>query len=218
MIDSWSWFRERADVELGDVPPEPADRLDAVVASAAPPTRRRLSEIGAAAGVALIAIALVAVTVVVSRQDPASSGPTLPAPSELGDQSERTDQRSPAPAPGGVGTSGTPGRTYGPTGRLPGRTASPTAPPTSRAGAPGTPTGPTSTTPRRSTPAPTPTKTTPTPTPTATPPPTTTEPPPPTTTPPPPVVPLSTGAALTEPAPAPSAVPPGSTPAAIATS
>lgn len=169
MIDGWSWFRERADAELGDTPPAPEDRLGDVLGRAGAVRRRRYAELGAAAGVVVVSLALVGATVSLGRVDRSPAEPGLPAPNEV--SAEITDGSSPTPAPGPVrpadptrSAAGNPSR-----GGLPNRpTSTPGGtriPPTNRVSAPAT-TAP------RTTPRPSATPTKPTTSPTVTSPPT----------------------------------------------
>lgn len=188
MIDGWSWFRERADAELGDTPPAPEDRLGDVLDRAGAVRRRRYAELGAAAGVVVVSLALVGATVSLGRTDRSPAGPGLPAPSEV--SGEVTDGGSPTPAPGPVRPAD-PTRTGvaspsggGLLGRPTVGTGGARLPLTTRASAPMVTT---TTTPRPSVATTRPTTSPTLPSTTTTPPPTT---PPPTTTPPaPPAVP-----------------------------
>ncbi len=82
MIDGWSWFRERADAELGQAPDPPDDRLGDVVGRAAAAHRRRLAELSAAASMVIVSLALIGATVALGRANRTQDAPSLPAPAE----------------------------------------------------------------------------------------------------------------------------------------
>jgi hypothetical protein len=162
-------------------PAEPADdrRTGPLVGPLPPAGRRRLAELGAAAGVVAVALALVGATLTFGRPATTPPGPGLPAPAEESVITTDPTGRSTAPRPG-------PGSTAGSTvARVPGRpaptvyvppasgAATPSAVPTTRVSAPVlTPT------PRPTTPPPTPSPTpAPTPSPAPSPTPTDTGPP-----------------------------------------
>ena len=182
MNDAWSWFRGRADEELGDTPEQAQDRLGAVLAAVRSGQRRRTAEVGAAVGVVLLSVAVLGVAAA-RGGNPLTSKPSLPAPTEEtgrlpGDVPGIDSEASPTPR-----VTITTGRSR--TAPVPsvGVPTRPSAPPTTPASAT-SPTGPTTTSPRRTTPAPPPPPPpAPPPPPTPPPPP---PPPPPTTDPPPP--------------------------------
>jgi hypothetical protein len=108
VIDSWTWFRERSDAELGETPGPELDRLseaivhadavsgrrqldgpeldrlsEAIVHADAVSGRRQLAQMIAAGAMVVVSLALVGVTVNLGVADRApSSGPGLPVPQE----------------------------------------------------------------------------------------------------------------------------------------
>lgn len=84
MIDSWTWFRERSDAELGETPEPELDRLsEAIVHADAVSRRRQLAQMIAAGAMVVVSLGLVGVTVSLGAADRVpSSGPGLPVPQE----------------------------------------------------------------------------------------------------------------------------------------
>jgi hypothetical protein len=130
VIDSWTWFRERSDAELGETPEPELDRLseaivhadavsrrrqldepeldrlsEAIVHADAVSGRRQLAQMIAAGAMVVVSLALVGVTVNLGVADRApSSGPGLPVPQEEAGTglSSRAATASPTPLPSPV--------------------------------------------------------------------------------------------------------------------
>lgn len=102
MIDGWTWFRERADAELGAGVASGRDWLADSVQQVDRKRRRRLAELAAAAGIVVVSLGLVGATVSLGETDRGPTGPGLPAPQEDGGAGDGAGTGSPTAAPGPV--------------------------------------------------------------------------------------------------------------------